>query len=144
MTQRILPYNFRSVGPPEQAQVQGDFDEVGKRGAIAFGLSSTPAQITSDQDDYVFTGTFLRLSTDASRTITGFAGGTDGKQIYVVNVGSNDLILADEDAASSAENRTISGHGVDITLDPDESAHLWYDLTSLRRRILGTNPSIWS
>lgn len=144
MTERILPYNFRAVGPPEQAQVQADFDEILKRGGIAFGIPTTPAQITSDQNDYYFTGSFLRLSTDASRTITGFANGSDGRQLVAVNVGANDLILGDEDAGSSAINRIITGHGVSITLDPDASAHLWYDLTSARWRVMGTNPSIWS
>src|SRR5262245_23374625 len=55
----------------------------------------SPSQITSNQDDYNPTGlstaSTLRLSTDASRNITGLQGGADGRIITVVNVGSQNI-----------------------------------------------------
>src|SRR5690606_22105096 len=66
-----------------------------------FRLASilSPSQITSNQDDYSPTGlnkaTILRLSSDASRDITGLAGGASGITFLVFNVGSNNIVLKD-------------------------------------------------
>jgi hypothetical protein len=65
--------------------------------------------ITADQNDWAPTGlataTVIRVTTDAERTVTGLTGGTDGRIIIVRNVGSNPLVLSDENAASAAANR---------------------------------------
>jgi len=141
-----VPFRFRSIGPPDQSQVDADFREVENYvNNEIVGTISTPAEITSDQDDYDSGGSeYLRLSTDATRTITGFSGGETGRNLWIINVGSNDLVLANQSASSSTSNRVITGHTTDITLDPDASAHLWFDDTTSRWRILGVNPSIWS
>lgn len=97
----------------------------------------SPSQITADQNDY--TGmdgfSFARLSSDASRTITGIANGFDGKKLYIVNVGSNDIILANQNASSTDTNRIITGTGADVTLSADQTATLIYDNTTQRWRI---------
>ncbi len=109
-------------------------------GSIRFSRSLTPSQITSNQDNYDPAGLMqtaaLRLSTDASRDITGIAGGADGRMILIFNVGSFDIVLKDEDAGSTAANRFALQ--ADITVPPDGAAILWYDSASSRWRCVGT------
>lgn len=101
----------------------------------------TPATITADQNDYSIpvTGYFIRLATDASRTLTGltFAGGGVGTgQIHLLaNVGSNDLVLAHESASSAAGNRFLCSTGANITLSANQAADLIYDGTTSRWRV---------
>jgi hypothetical protein len=94
----------------------------------------SPAQITADQNDYNPTGlataSVLRLSSNASRNITGLAGGGDGRIVAIVNVGSNNIVLKDESASSGAANRFALG--ADIPLAAKQSAVLWYDATDTR------------
>lgn len=103
--------------------------------------ATSPAQITADQNNYVLTGgRWMRLSTDASRSITGIAGGTDGREIVLTNVGAFDLVLTNEDAASTAANRILTGKllGASTTLSPGTSATLIYDSTTARWRVVAT------
>jgi hypothetical protein len=96
-----------------------------------------PAQITSDQNDYAPGAKSLAwLSTDATRSITGFdaSNPASGKVLIVVNVGSFDFILEHEHAGSSAANRITCESGADITIGPNEVALLLYDLGSTRWR----------
>lgn len=102
--------------------------------------ANSPAQITADQNNYSpGTTTFLRLSTDASRTITGISGGVDGRHLWVCNVGSNDLVLANQNASSTDTNRIITGTGADVTLNANESCHMIYDSTTQRWRMVSKN-----
>ena len=105
-------------------------------GFLALANDVTPAQITADQNNYSPTNldeaAVLRLSSDASRTITGIDASVrygDGDILTLINVGSNNIILSDDDAASSAANRMFLG-GTDITLAPEFSITLIYDDTS--------------
>lgn len=98
----------------------------------------SPTSITADQDDYAPTGhaaaTTFRLTSDASRTITGLAGGAGGRVVVVENVGSNAIVLADSDASSTAANRfALTG---DLTLSANDVVVLKYDATSSRWRAL--------
>lgn len=95
---------------------------------------SSPAQITSNQNDYAVgqAVTDLRLSTDASRNITGVTNGRKGRQMRVYNVGAQDVVLVNESASSTAANRFALG--ADLTIGPAEGAVLWYDSTSSRWR----------
>lgn len=98
----------------------------------------THDELTADQDDYVLgNGIVHRFSTDASRAITGFDAPATSLFIVVVNVGSNDLVLANESVASSAVNRIIAAAGSDITLGSNGSVILWYDGDSERWREIG-------
>lgn len=106
---------------------------------IALTADISPSQITANQDDYNPTGlataNTLRLSTDASRDVTGLAGGADGRLMIVHNVGSNPLVLKDESASSTAANRFALG-GADATLAANQSVTLQYDATSSRWRMV--------
>lgn len=97
--------------------------------------------ITSNQNN--FSGAWSssrgvqRVTTDAARTITGYANGRRGKLLTVENTGSNPLILANENASSTAANRIITGLGTDLTISAGGSAQLLYDEVSLRWRVVG-------
>jgi len=106
----------------------------------------SPAQLTGDQNDYALgTRVWQRLSSDASRTITGFVAPATGaieEPRLLTNVGSNDIILANENAGSSADNRIITGQAANVTLRSDvagSAGSIWmlYDDLTARWRLLG-------
>ena len=97
----------------------------------------TQSQITANQNNYeIGNYTVIRLSTDASRDITGIKGGLRGRILIIINVGAEDLVLKDEDANSDAKNRIATNSGADITLGSECGAFLLYDITSLRWRLI--------
>lgn len=111
--------------------------------AIAFPGDISPAQITADQHDYSPTGlstaSTLRISSDAVRTITGIAGGSDGRVLMIHNVGSFDIYLKEDDGSlSTAANRFYTPAGVWIRLAPKGFATLRYDATSSRWRSIAS------
>jgi hypothetical protein len=104
----------------------------------------SPAQITANQNDYnpsdLATSSLLRIASDASRQLTGLQGGADGRIIGIINAGANNILLKNEDAASSAANRFALG-GADLLLTANEGVALWYDATSSRWRLLAAGTS---
>lgn len=100
----------------------------------------TPAQITSNQNDYapagVTTATVLRLNTDASRNITGLADPREGAVKTLINVGTNPIVLKNADAGSSAANRFDIG--ADVTLSQKQAVTLRYDGTDSRWKLLAS------
>ncbi len=105
----------------------------------------SPPQITADQNDYNPTGLatacVLRLSSDATRKLTGLSGGGDGRVVIVGNVGSYAIVLRAENASSAAANRF--GFDDDLILRPKETAALQYDAT-LQRWISLTPARRWT
>lgn len=121
-------------------------DDTGNSGSGTFRFDNrTPSTITSDQNNYSVpvTGYFIRLATDASRTLTGltFGGGGvgDGQVHLLVNVGSSDLVLAHESASSTAGNRFTSSTGANITLSAKQAADIIYDGTTSRWLVFKRN-----
>lgn len=103
----------------------------------------TPAQITADQNDYDPTGlataSCLRLFTDDTRTVTGLAGGAEGRMIAIQNLGLTDLILEHESTSSKAANRFSLAGAASVTLSAGESLLLRYD--SVQSTWRGVNQS---
>jgi hypothetical protein len=97
----------------------------------------TPAQITSNQNNYSPTGlsdaTGMRLDTNAARTITGIATGGANRSLKLVNIGANPIVLVSESASSTAANRFAFVLGA-ILLMPNAGIELQYDETSSRWR----------
>lgn len=110
------------------------------QGSPKFTGISSPSQITANQNDYnpgsvvCATAETLRLTSDASRDVTGLAGGASGCQIVIMNVGSNPIVLKDQAAGSTAGNRMALGG--DATVASQASYALRYDGTSSRWRPL--------
>lgn len=108
-------------------------------GHLSFDAAITPTQITANQNNYSPTGfataSVMRLSSDASRNITGLAvtgSFTDGRFLMLHNIGSFNIVLTTEDANSTAANRFLFDGN--ITLTPEQSITLWYDTDSDRWR----------
>jgi hypothetical protein len=101
----------------------------------------TPSQLTGNVNDYNPTGldaaAVVRLSSDNSRVITGLAGGSSGRVLVLQNVGTNPIILSNEDGASIAANRfAIAGDiNTHFTLRPREVTFIQYDTTASRWRV---------
>ncbi len=96
----------------------------------------TPSQITADQNNYApGTGWFQRWSSDASRNVTGLSAGQDGQLAEIWNVGSNNIVLQNENASSTAANRFTTSTGADLTLTAGKCAIARYDTTSTRWRV---------
>lgn len=107
------------------------------------GIFSTPGVITppalsTDQDDYNPTGlsnaSIIRLSATALISITGLAGGKNGRRIQFVNIGSNPITLATESLSSLAANRFNTG-STNATLVGSATVSFTYDGTSSLWRI---------
>lgn len=109
--------------------------------ALALGGAITPPAITANQNDYSPTGlpaaAVVRMSSDASRSITGLTGGGDGRLLVLRNVGSFDLMLKDASASSAAANRFALG--LDLTLRAGQACQLQYDATLSRWVCIGAS-----
>lgn len=104
------------------------------------GAVVSPAQITSDQNNYAPTGlataAMLRLSSDAARNITGLSAGVAAGMLALHNIGSYTITLKDESASSTAANRfALTG---DVAIAADAVVLLQYDATSSRWRMIGS------
>lgn len=94
----------------------------------------SPTALSANQDDYAPTGfataQVLRLSSDASRNITGLSATNNKGQKRIYNVGTFPIVFTYEDTASAAGNRFAFG----CTLGGGQSMVIEYDLTSSRWR----------
>jgi len=115
--------------------------QVAKHDDYATSHIITPAQITSSQNDYnpADAGT-LRLTSDASRNITGIVAGVNGRVLNIINVGSFPINLVDESVASSANNRLkVTNASYEILL-PGDSVTLTYSTASNRWETSAAGP----
>jgi hypothetical protein len=94
----------------------------------------SPSQITTNQNNYEPSGwgtaTHVRLSTDAIRSITGFASVSSPTTRYVINVGSYNINILNSSTSSSVGNRVTVPGGADLVLEPNDVVTLWKDPTS--------------
>jgi hypothetical protein len=103
------------------------------RGLVLSGVIA-PAQITANQNDYnpagIASAAVIQLSSDASRSVSGLAGGAEGRILCLINVGTQPLVLLDQSTASAAANRFAFGS--DLTMPAKQAAMLRYDGTASR------------
>lgn len=99
--------------------------------AMKFSGVISPPQITANQNDYGPTGlgtcTFIRLTSDAARNITGLVGQSEGTWLQLINIGSFPITLKNSSGSSASTNvfAFISG---DFVLEP--GAGLWIRYTA--------------
>lgn len=105
-------------------------------GRITDNSVTTPAQWTAQVDNFALTAGsgIYRVSTDASRDLTGLSGGAAGNRIRLFNIGSFAVVLKHESASSTAANRFALPGAADLTLNAGHCVVLWYDGTSSRWR----------
>lgn len=99
----------------------------------------SPTQLAANTNNWNPTGlstaTTIRLSTDASRDLTGILAGTDGRLLLLQNIGAFPLVLK-HDVTSTSANRILCPNSVDLTLNQNASVWLSYDATSSRWRVV--------
>jgi len=109
------------------------------RGLALTGVIS-PSQITSNQNDYnpagIPSACVLNLSSDTLRSVSGLAGGAEGRVVALVNTGSQIISLLNESSSSTAANRFALG--CDITIAGKQAALLRYDGTASRWYAIAT------
>lgn len=103
----------------------------------------SPATITSNQDNYSPTGWSeadeVLLSSDATRTINGLDSNALKRRKLLVNVGSNNILIADLAAGQTAGNQVnCPGPGVPYLLRPGDALTVWKDMISGYWRCLDT------
>lgn len=108
-----------------------DYTGLHVEGALVF-KKLAPAEITANQNNYNpgAASTYIRLTSDASRNITGLVftpAQQDGQSHIIVNIGLSDIVLKHQDAASTAANRFLCSTAADITLTPKQAADILYD-----------------
>ena len=111
--------------------------------ALITGGTLTPAQITADQNDYEPTGfltnTVIRLSSDASRNITGLGRDGSSHLKWLVNVGAQDIVLVHNSGSSAANKRLQLPGGANVTVTPGHSVMIYYDgVQDMWRMLAGT------
>lgn len=119
----------------------GTTGNINMTGSITYNSDLTPPQITANEDNYAPAGitgaSVLRLSSDASRNITGMGVvSSDCLTYHIFNVGAFNIVLKNEDVSSGATGRFLLHDSVDITLKPNSGITIMYDATSQRWRAL--------
>ena len=115
---------------------------------IQFQPRDPGALSAGDNDDWagLLTGSanngmreWARVTGNATTSvITGIdsAAAQDGDQFTLTNVGSDTILLSNEDTGSAAANRIITPDGQNFVLSENRSASIRYDATSARWRII--------
>lgn len=107
-------------------------------GAVAYAGIVSPATIGGNQNNYnpagIATASVLRLTASAAYNITGLAGGTSGRLINIINIGSQNITLVNESGSSTIANRFAIG--TNIVIGPSQGAILIYDGASSRWRVM--------
>lgn len=110
---------------------------------IAAAGDVTPTELAASQNNYnptsLGTSNVLRLTAGAAYNITGLAGGSDGRLIFIYNAGSFTITLKDNSGSSSAANRFALS--ADIAIPTDEGVLLIYDGTASLWRCVYTSQS---
>lgn len=101
----------------------------------------TPAALTANQNNYnptgIATARILRMTSDASRTVTGIAAQNNGQRLLIQNCGGFDIVLAHSSASSDAANRIICPGLANLTINAGDGVEIWYDGTSSQWRVVG-------
>jgi len=97
---------------------------------------NTNTQLVETQNDYdIGDNKIHRIDATSAVSITGITDGFEGKELTIVNFGSAAITFTNEDAASTAANRIITGTGASVVLGQDDVLNMFYDDTSSRWRV---------
>lgn len=117
---------------------QGTDGEISLESGIVLGTAVTPPALTGNTNNLVITNIqtaiIIRLSSTGNHRLTGLVPFNDNKawMLFLANVGTGNIILKNNDAASSANNRFLIGGNKKI--QQDEGILLFYDPISKRWR----------
>lgn len=111
--------------------------QTGGSDAVA-NVVNSPSQLTADQNDYTLPAAdIVRLDASAARNVTGFAAGSSGQAVLLINVGSHAITIKHQSASSTEANRVVVPWAGDAVLAASGgSAVLVYDSTTSRWRVI--------
>lgn len=125
-------------------------------GAIALNsqlnLSATirPPQLTAQVNDYAPAGiesaSVVKIYCSSTQSLTGIAGGVDGRVIILCNVANVDITIPTNSTSSAAGNRIVFPDGQDFRLPGwgsvalifDGYANCWHPFGTVASSVLGT------
>lgn len=87
-------------------------------------------------------GVGYRVTASAPATVTGFAGGIDGRIVIWENYGTSLITVLDDSGLSLVQNRVYAIDGIGTRIYPGMTASFKYDGTSSRWRELGGVPVV--
>ena len=121
------------LGTPDDLNVGGTLD----LGSDVEVSEDTTVVVASPQDDFATgTSTVRRVSTTVILTITGLAGGRQGRLLLFTKFAPiADITFTHEDVGSVAANRIRTPTSAGFTLSGNNAVWFWYD-TTLSRWIL--------
>lgn len=99
--------------------------------------------VTGTQNDFALTAQASTLTWNGASpvTFTGFAGGTSGRVLLIVNVSATTLTLNTESGSSTAANRLTLLGGTSQVVGSNGAAFLRYDGANSRWRVIAINSS---
>lgn len=119
----------------ELARVAACLADNAPRVAYLPGILSPPFTADNFKPQGLAGANVVRISASATQTLTGIALRKPGLELYLVNVGTGVVVLAPQNAASSASARFALA--ATWQLSAGAAAHLWWDPISARWRGLG-------
>ncbi len=114
-------------------------------GATITQTTSTPVSLATSVSNYTInsSATYIRLTNVAAGmiTITGInsSGAEDGRQITLVNVGTQTIQITSLDASSSSADQFLLPGGQPVILGQDGSATFIYDISLGKWALLAAN-----
>jgi hypothetical protein len=110
-------------------------------GTVAFNKGTDYTTVGVSNNVVFGAGSLIRLTGASAQTITGIAGGTDGRILTLVNTTGFIATIANNSLSSAVQNRIITGTAADINLAPGASISLVYDSGSNLWRVQGSAAS---
>ena len=107
-------------------------------GNVAFAKGTDYSTTGTSNDVNLGTGELFRLTGASAQTITGFANGSDGRLLTIVNAGTTTATISNNNAGSLAANRISTGTGSDLPLPAGASVELVYDAGASLWRVVGS------
>lgn len=107
----------------------------------SFAFQPTSITLSANTNNFgINANTLVRMTSTGNYDLTGLvplvsAETNTGRIIYLLNVGSNNIVLKNEDALSTAANRFLTHNGNHITLGPGHLVLALYDGILSRWRI---------
>lgn len=108
-------------------------------GTVAFQKGTDYSTTGTSNDVNLGNSALVRLTGASAQTITGIAGGVDGRLLTIINAGSATAVISNNSGSSTAANRITTGTGGDINLTVGASISLVYDSTASLWRVTGAS-----
>jgi hypothetical protein len=106
-------------------------------GGLALRAGSDFSAVGTTNDAPFGNASLIRLTGATAQTFTGIAGGTNGLLLTLMNAGAATTTLQNDNGASIAANRIITGTNADLEIKAGGSIMLQYDGTSQVWRVIG-------